>query len=260
MLIKDVINYLESRFPISNAEDFDQPKLGLVIGSENITLSNIMLTLDMNLEVLEEAITKGCNLIISHHPYLFTPLSKVLFESPKAQVLRKMFEHQISLYCMHTNLDVGLGGVNDVLANKLKFKNIKTINNEANKGNYLRYGTVDQMTVSEYAKIVKKELGLNGVRVSLPNKKIKTVGVVGGSGAHPYDIQNAISVGCDCYVTGEVKLNIAQEAKELGLAIIEVNHGTEKFVFEQLQIDLKNDLELNEVFITSVNTDPMNFE
>ena len=86
----------------------------------------------------------------------------------------------------------------------LLFKNIKTINDEANKGNYLRYGTVDQMTVSEYAKIVKKELGLNGVRVSLPNKKIKTVGVVGGSGAHPYDIQNAISAGCDCYVTGEV--------------------------------------------------------
>ena len=68
MLIKDIINYLESRFPRELAEDFDQLRIGLVIGSGNIEVKKVLLTLDLTYEVVEEAVKLGCNFIISHHP------------------------------------------------------------------------------------------------------------------------------------------------------------------------------------------------
>lgn len=257
MLVKDVVNYLEKRFPKSLALDFDEKRIGLVIGSYNIEVKNILLTLDLNLEVVEEAIEKNVNLIISHHPYLFDPLYKIEFDSPKGKVIRKMFEHNISLYSMHTNLDAGIGGVNDCLAKKLFLSEIKVINNEIAKGNLLRYGKIESQTVGEYALKIKNSLNLSGLRVYGDlNKVIKTVGVVGGSGAHDDDIYNAINVGCDCYVTGEVKLNNAQYAKDLDLVIIEVKHGVEKEVLYPLKEEMNQNLEFNgEISVTIVQTD-----
>lgn len=259
MFVKDVINYLEGRFPKTLAEDFDQPRIGLVIGSNNIKVKNILLTLDLTYDVVNEAIKKGCNLIISHHPYIFDPLFKIDFDSEKGKVIRKMFENNISLYAMHTNLDVGLGGVNDVLAKKILLTDYHVINGEIGKGNFLRYGDIEKQTVKEYALKIKESLNLTGVRIigSL-DKEISRVGIVGGSGAHSSDIYNAISVGCDCYVTGEVKLNIAQDANVNNLSIIEVNHGIEKEVFYSLKRELDEKLGLNgEIFVSEVETDPI---
>ena len=172
MLIKDIINYLESRFPRELAEDFDQLRIGLVIGSGNIEVKKVLLTLDLTYEVVEEAVKLGCNFIISHHPYLFDPLYKIDFESDKGRTIRKMFEHNISLYAMHTNLDVGCGGVNDTLAKKLFLKEINIINNEIGKGNYLRYGNIKSMTLNDLAIKVKNDLNLSGVRIYGDSNKI----------------------------------------------------------------------------------------
>ncbi len=258
MLVKDVVNYLETRFPKSLALDFDIPRIGLIIGSYNIEVNNILLTLDLTEQVVDEAIEKNVNLIISHHPYLFDSLYKIDFDSPKGKTIRKMFAHNISLYSMHTNLDTGLGGVNDVLASKLFIKDPKVINGEISKGNLLRYGNVEKQTVREYALKVKESLKLSGVRVSGDlDKIIDTVGVIGGSGAHPSDLQDAINNGCNCYVTGEVKLNNAIDAFDNGLTIIEVNHGVEKEVFYSLCDELRKNLDFGgEISVTIVQTDP----
>ena len=256
MLIKDIINYLENRFPKELAEDFDQMRIGLVIGSGNIEVKKVLLTLDLTYEVVEEAINLGCNFIVSHHPYLFDPLYKIDFESDKGRTIRKMFEHNISLYAMHTNLDVGCGGVNDTLAKKLYLNEINIINNEIAKGNYLRYGNINEISLRDYALKVKESLNLTGVKVIGDlNKKVTKAGIVGGSGAHISDIINAINVGCDCYVTGEVKLNIAQYALVNGLSIIEVNHGIEKEVFYELQKEL-NDKFNTDFIVSEIETDP----
>ncbi len=259
MYVKDVINYFEKRFPKSLAEDFDQPRIGLVIGSKNIVINKILLTLDLTNEVVDEAIKEKANLIISHHPYIFEPLYNIDFDSEKGKVIRKMFANNISLYAMHTNLDVGKGGVNDVLASKIYLKDVNIINNEIAKGNYLRYGNIEKQTLKEYALKIKEAFHLTGVRVIGDlNKEISKAGIVGGSGAHPSDIDNAISCQCDCYITGEVKLNMAQEAKIHGLNIIEVNHGIEKEVFYNLKEELINDLSLKDkVIVSNVQTDPI---
>lgn len=259
MKIKDVTNYLEQRFPIDLAYDFDKDRIGLVIGSFDIELKNVLLTLDLTMEVVNEAINKNCNLIISHHPYLFDPLYRIHFDTIKGKVIRKMFEHNISLYAMHTNLDCGEGGVNDTLAKLLSIKDIKVINNEIKQGNLLRYGEIAPTTVKDYSEYIKKTFNLKGIRVvGEENKIIKTVGVIGGSGAHPSEINDAIRLGLDAYVTGEVHLNNAIDAFDHNLVIFEVNHGVEKFVMYPLKEDLEKDLSLeNKVFVSNINTDPL---
>ena len=263
MKVKDVKEYLDSRFPISDAESFDQNAIGLAIGDGDIEVKNIMLTLDLTKEVVIEALKENCNLIISHHPFLFNPIQKVLFRSEKGEVIKLMCENNLSLYSMHTNLDVGKGGVNDTLAKVLGLNDIKIINDEASFGNYLRYGKIEPTTLHDLALLVKNKFNLTGVRVLGDlDKKIKTVGVVGGSGAHPSDIMTAVHAGIDCYITGEVHLNNSQMASFYGLSLIEVNHGVEKFVFSSLINELKEVFSKEfkfkgNIVITTVETDKM---
>ena len=263
MKVKDIKNYLDERFPITNAETFDQNAIGLAIGDGEIEVKNIMLALDLTKEVVMEALNKKCNLIITHHPFLFNPIQKVLFKSEKGEVIKLMCENNLSLYSMHTNLDVGSGGVNDTLANILGLNDIKVINDEASLGNYLRYGSIEPRKLRDLACFVKEKFNLSGVRVlgSL-DKEIKRVGIVGGSGAHPSDIMTAVKSGVDCYITGEVHLNNSQMADFYGLSLIEVNHGVEKFVFTSLINELKEKTKelykfSGEIYISNVETDKM---
>ena len=257
MKIEQVINYLNERFPSSIASDFDEGRIGLIIGDSKIELKKILLTLDLNDAVIKEAIFNGVNLIICHHPYLFSPLSKIIFSSPKGEVLKKMFEHQISLFVIHTNLDVGKNGVNDVLANLIGIKTIKNDHTELyNKDMFLRFGEINPISLGNFAKNVKEKFQLSGVRVAGNlDKIINTVGIVGGSGED--ELIYAIKHKLDCYITSEIKLHNAQYALENNVALIEVNHGIERFVFNQLQSNLINNLNLkNEVLISKIETDP----
>lgn len=259
MKVIDVINYLETRFPKSLALDFDLPRIGLEIGSSDVEVRNILLTLDLTMDVVNDAIKKGCNLIISHHPFIFDPLYKIEFDSNLGKILRKMFENNISLYAMHTNLDTGIGGVNDTLAKMIGIKDVNVINGEVEKGNLLRYGKVKKQKVSDLANHLKKVFNLNGVRIiGALDKEVELVGVIGGSGAHPSEISDAIRLNLDLYITGEVHLNNAIDAYNNNLTIIEVNHGVEKFVMYPLCNDLIKEFDLNgRVYVTDIETDPL---
>lgn len=265
MLVKNVKEYLDVRFPKENAEEFDQGAIGLAIGSEKNEVTNIMLALDLNKDVVYDAISKNCNLIITHHPFLFNPIQKVLFDTEKGEIIKLMCQNNISLYSMHTNLDVGDGGVNDTLASMLGIEDIRIINDEPSKGNYLRYGIINETSLFELSQNVKKIFNLSGVKVLGDlNKKIRKIGVVGGSGAHTSDIINAINKKLDCYITGEVHLNNSQLASYNGLSIIEVKHGVEKFVFISLIEELRKQFKelfdfSNDIYITEIETDLFNY-
>ncbi len=221
MLIKEVVAYLDKKYPQENAIDNDRGRIGLIIGDENLNLNKLLLSLDLTLNVAKEAATLGANLIITHHPFFLSPLTTLSFKSEKSLILELMLRHKISLFSMHTNLDVGEDGVNDTLADLIGIEKPFKISDGPAKGNFLRYGNIPEISLGTLAQKIKVALHISGLRlIGNPERLIRSIGVVGGSGAHDEDIEAALNAGIDCYVTGEVKLPAAQMAAFHNLAII----------------------------------------
>ena len=95
--VNDVLKYLESRFPYDLAADFDKGKIGLTIGNKNNIVTGIVCSLDLTNEVIEDAIEKNANLIICHHPFAFSGMTKVLYEEEKGSLIYNMVKNDISL-------------------------------------------------------------------------------------------------------------------------------------------------------------------
>ncbi len=113
----EIISLFEKWSPKRFAMDGDP--VGLHIGQLNRPVEKVLITLDVNEEVIDEAIQAGANLIIAHHPPIFRPLKNLLTDTPQGRMIEKCIKNDISVYAAHTNLDVAPGGVNDMLATKL---------------------------------------------------------------------------------------------------------------------------------------------
>lgn len=255
MKILELTNYLDERFPITNASDFDQKNTGFVIGSKNSEVTNVLCALDLTLDVAKQAKELGCNFIITHHPFLFNGIFKINFDTEVGQTIKFMCENNINLYCVHTALDVANGGVNDSLAKKLGLNNIEGVEE---KNGFLRTGDIKPTKLYDLATFTRDALKLGGVKViGEKNKIIKKVGVVGGGGS--FAIFEAKAKGCDCLITGEIRLNNAIDARQIGLSVIEVNHGVERFVFEDLSKELHEKFSNVSFIVSDINTDPLYF-
>jgi len=256
MKIKEITNYLLNRFPLESAVDYDQPKLGFVIGDENREVTKIMLTLDLTWDVLMDALSNGCNLIITHHPFIYNATHKIILDNEKSRIIEILMKRDINVFSMHTNLDVGFHGIDDIWATRLCLSNVQ---GENEKGSFLRVGEIQPSKFSDFYQFVIDQFDVNGARVVGDDEKIITkVGLCSGSGGREDDIMDAIKAGCDCYISGEVKLPAAQLAKYNDLCIVEVNHGVEKIVFYYLAKEMEEDLDLEgKVIVTKVNTDPL---
>lgn len=117
----EVIQLFEQFSPKAYAMEGD--KIGLQIGALKQPVQNVLVALDVNEEVVDEAIAKNAQLIIAHHPPIFRPLQKIATDTPAGRIIAKLIKHDIAVYAAHTNLDVAVGGVNDLLADALGLQN-----------------------------------------------------------------------------------------------------------------------------------------
>ncbi|MEC1179958.1 Nif3-like dinuclear metal center hexameric protein [Metasolibacillus meyeri] len=122
----EIIQLFESWSPKKLACMPNDP-IGLAIGTVNKTVTKVLVTLDVTMQVVEEAIAQGCELIIAHHPPIFRKLSNLRTDTPAGKLYEKCLKHDIAVYAAHTNLDVAEGGVNDLLADALQLKNRKIL-------------------------------------------------------------------------------------------------------------------------------------
>ncbi|WP_040248340.1 Nif3-like dinuclear metal center hexameric protein [Psychroserpens mesophilus] len=125
MIVKDVINYLEDLAPLNYAEDFDN--VGLLVGDQQAPVTGILVTLDTLEAVVDEAIAKNCNLIVSFHPIIFKGLKTITGKSYVERTVLKAIKNDIAIYAIHTALDNALKGVNDIICNTLGLKNKKIL-------------------------------------------------------------------------------------------------------------------------------------
>lgn len=123
--IKDVINYLETIAPLSYQESYDNS--GLLTGCKKDSVNGIIITLDCTEEVVQEAIDKDCNLVIAHHPIIFSGLKKITGANYVERTIIKAIKNDVAIYAIHTNLDHIISGVNYKFASKLGLKNISIL-------------------------------------------------------------------------------------------------------------------------------------
>ena len=121
MKIKEIIDYLEQLAPLDLQESYDNA--GLIVGDANREITKVLISLDCTEAIVKEAIDKGCNLIISHHPIVFKGLKKFNGKNYVERTVIKAIEHKVALYAIHTNLDNVTGGVNTKIADKLGLEN-----------------------------------------------------------------------------------------------------------------------------------------
>ena len=212
--IKDILDYFEAFAPVSSAMEFDN--VGLLVGDSEKAVSRVLISLDITREVVLEAEKLGCELIISHHPVIFSPIKRLKSDSVPYLLART----GISAICMHTNLDLcETFGVNICLAQAIGVKN--PIKSEA--GECLFVGELDkEVDFHRYIHRVKAALGCKGLRYACSKQYVKKIAVSSGSGGS--EIFAAAQIGADVLVTGEIKHHEINAANELGVCVIDVGH------------------------------------
>ncbi|WGD33709.1 Nif3-like dinuclear metal center hexameric protein [Olleya sp. YS] len=121
MLVKDLINHIQDIAPLNYAEDFDN--VGLLVGDNNSKVTGILVTLDTLEEVIDEAIAKNCNFILSFHPIIFKGLKSITGKNYVERTVLKAIKNNIAIYAIHTALDNHISGVNAMICNQLNLKN-----------------------------------------------------------------------------------------------------------------------------------------
>lgn len=173
MTVKNIFDFLNCLYPESLACSFDN--VGLLVGDGEKQVKKVIISLDCTLDTVKKAVQNGCELIITHHPVIFSPLKNILAGSIQFELIK----NGISVISMHTNLDVADGGVNDCLCNALGLKNIKTIT--ANDGYVLKMGSISPVSADKLAEHIKEKLG-GCVKFVDGQKPIRNVLVCSGSG------------------------------------------------------------------------------
>lgn len=214
--VQDIFDTLCRLAPLDLQLDFDNS--GFLVGHPDKEVSRVLLTLDITEPVVDEAIAKGVQLIISHHPLIWDPLKSITSSGEGARVLR-LIEHQIAAICMHTNLDIANGGVNDVLMQKLGGE----VEGPLDKDGCGRIGHLaGQISLEEFLLDCKRILKANGLRFIDSGRPVYKLAVMGGAGSHA--IEDAFLAGCDTYVTSDIKYHQFQQAQDLGLNLIDADH------------------------------------
>lgn len=198
---------------------------GLQIGMLNSNIKNIMLTLDIDYEAVEHAVKNNIQLIITHHPFLFSSLKSIDYSTYEGRIIRELILNNINLYSMHTNFDMADKGVNHRLAEKLNIGVYETLSiSGADGAGYGGIGSISTRNIIEYASEVKERLNTGHLKLYCNDKSrsVERVAFCGGSGSE--FINDAISKGADVYITGDIKYHQAQSALQNNLCIIDAGH------------------------------------
>lgn len=235
MTVQNIFDFLNEKFPTDTACDFDN--VGLLVGDPDTEVKKAVVALDCTPSAVNTALKNGCQLIITHHPIIFDPLKRVIAGSAVYEVIK----NGISVISMHTNLDVGIGGVNDCLSFALSLENVTKV--EAADGYLLNVGELSSpLYPNVLAVYIKEKLG-GAVKYVEADKVIKRVLLCSGSGGSY--LNEVLRHGCDALITADVKHNQFLDAERLGVSLFDAGHfDTEDVVTEPLKQMLEDKFSL----------------
>ncbi|GAA6528920.1 MAG: Nif3-like dinuclear metal center hexameric protein [Prevotella sp.] len=219
MKIQEVIDALEQFAPLPMQEDYDNA--GLQVGLTEVEVSGALLCLDVTEEIIDEAMKKNCNLIVSHHPLIFHKLRRVTCEDAVQRTVWKALEHHVTVVSMHTNMDAVEGGVNYKIAEKLGLQKVRLIGKKqvvevhcsSQSGQQVsgkRYGGEgiigefpEPLAADDLIQMLHQRFAVECVQSNqLLRREIRKVALCGGAGSFLLD--HAIVAGADAFITGEM--------------------------------------------------------
>ena len=230
MKIREIIATISDFAPEYLKETYDN--VGLLVGNPDSEATAALLTIDVTEAVVDEAISLGCNLIITHHPIMFRGIKQLHGRNEEERLLIKVIKHDIAIYAAHTNLDNAYLGVSFKMAEKLNLQNIKplkSIDCEQKNGSGVVGFLEQKIDEISFLTQLKKCFQCDQIRhTKLLEKPVQKIALCGGSGAEFIDF--AKQENADIYITGDLKYHDFQQA-EGGIILADIGHfESEQFV------------------------------
>ena len=266
--IYQVVDALEHYAPLPLQEGYDNA--GLQVGlTEAVEVSGALLCLDVTEAVVDEAIRKGCNLIVSHHPLIFRKLARISDENYVQRTVRKAIKNDITIVSMHTNMDAAMGGVNFKIAVKLGLRNLRFFGGEKEidgvKGGEGVIGEItdetdtlhaDGIAADDLVLMLRERFQAECVQCNqLLRRPIRKVALCGGAGSFLLDA--AIAAGADAFITGEMHYHeFFGHEQEIQICVIG-HYQSEQFTSEIFRSIITEKCPGVKCEISEINTNPI---
>ena len=266
--IYQVVDALEHYAPLPLQEGYDNA--GLQVGlTEAVEVSGALLCLDVTEAVVDEAIRKGCNLIVSHHPLIFRKLARISDENYVQRTVRKAIKNDIAIVSMHTNMDAAKGGVNFKIAEKLGLRNLRFFGGEKEidgvKGGEGVIGEItdetdtlhaDGIAADDLVLMLRERFQAECVQCNqLLRRPIRKVALCGGAGSFLLDA--AIAAGADAFITGEMHYHeFFGHEQEIQICVIG-HYQSEQFTSEIFRSIITEKCPGVKCEISEINTNPI---
>ena len=239
MILQDIINIIESVAPLSYQEAWDNS--GLQVGDRNAEVHEALLTVDVTESVVNEAISLGCDLIVSHHPLLFRGLKHLTGATPQERCVELAIRHHIAIYSAHTSMDCYLHGVSGRMAEKLGIRDYRILS-AAGENTHVGLGVIGKMeTPMEPEQLVAHIASAfaaphSAMRwVEGRTGQVSTIAICGGAGAE--FVEQAIAQGADVFISADFKYHELQSAFQR-IMVVDMDHWVSEHytreIFEEL--------------------------
>jgi len=250
--IKDALLKLS---PLEMQAKWDNSGMQICTGPKDV--KKILVAMEINDAVIDEAITLGVNFIVNHHPMIFEPLKSVHACDPRGRYVQRLIKADIDVFACHTPFDKIKGGNTDYLMKLLGIKSIKIV---PDIEEFLKVGTLSKaIKLEDFVYQISEKLNIDGIKFTgNPEAMIKTVACCTGAGAELW--QDAYKIA-DAFVTGDLTHHYAQFSADAGLAVIDAGHwGTEQIFVPNMCKQLKSALgDSVEIIASKVNQNPFNY-
>jgi len=266
MKIQELCTWLESLAPLSLQESYDNS--GLIVGLPGEEIRSVLISLDTTEDIVDEAISLGANLIISHHPIVFKGLKKINDSDYVQRTVRKAIKNDIAIYAAHTNLDnIHPNGVSSKIAEKLGLINTKVLAEKdamptTDSNVCFGLGVIGDLPSpildESFLSLIKEKMSCQMIRhTKLFQKEISRIAVCGGSGSS--FLAKAKEEGAEMFITGDFKYHEFFDAEDQ-IVIADIGHyESEQFTIELLHDLISNNFSNFAAHCTKINTNPVKY-
>ncbi|MBR1543863.1 MAG: Nif3-like dinuclear metal center hexameric protein [Muribaculaceae bacterium] len=238
MKVCDIATAIEQVAPLSYQEDFDNA--GIQVGDPQASVTGVLLCTDVTEDVVREAIAKGRNLVILHHPLIFHPLKKIAGRNHVERIVALAIKNDVNIYSAHTNMDSAPGGVNHLIAAKMGLSHVEFMSPETHEDGQSGIGVVGDLqrpvSAREFLLETKRVFGVQSVRYSGDiSKPVQRVAVCGGAGS--FLVNRALELGADIFVTADMKYHEFM-GHESQIILADIGHYESEHFTKEIFLDI----------------------